>query len=166
MLNGRRLVIDSLSEVYDLLGPLVYLEFWDFASHDSVPDSIYVLGRKQVVDNIEKFRDMARDPRYIMVFGNSAEGSSTLTAQIRMLKLMDLVQGRRVLVISGGEMGEEYPYILHDYFFTKIQKISKSCSSPMRFLLKRTNLINFSSSMVECVHIVSIFGKSSASTDC
>jgi hypothetical protein len=87
MLGNRNLVIDTMSEVYAELSPYAIAEFWNFSEHDPIPNSVYVLGRQQVVENVDKVKRLAQDPAYTMVFGNSAEGSSTLIAQLRVLGL-------------------------------------------------------------------------------
>lgn len=120
MPNAPRLVIDTMSEVYQELKPYAYAEFWNFGDHEPIPDSVYVLGRQQVVENNIKFLDMAQDPRYRMVFGNSAEGSSTLAAQVKVLGLEQAIMEGRVLLISGGDLETTYPYILHDHFLVRI----------------------------------------------
>lgn len=120
MLNGRNLVVDTMAEQYHLLKPWATAEFWDFAKHEPIPNSIYVLGRQQVVENQEKFRTMASKPEYVMVFGNSAEGSSTLLAQVEVLGLTQLLKDRKVLLISGGDMESTLPYLLHDHFLVRI----------------------------------------------
>jgi hypothetical protein len=120
MLANRNLIIDTTSEVYHELRPWCNAEFWDFASHKPVPDSVYVLGRQQVVENLSKFKELAQDPRFVMIFGNSAEGSDTLIGQIQMLTLEQLVVTGRVLLIGGGDMESHYPYIQHDHFLCRI----------------------------------------------
>jgi hypothetical protein len=120
MLDHRNLVIDTMSEVYQELKPWADAEFWDFASHDPIPGSVYVLGRLQVVENQEKFKELAQDPRFVMIFGNSAEGSITLVDQLNMLKLTTLVTEGKILIIGGGEMESCYPYIQHDHFLCRI----------------------------------------------
>ena len=55
MLNGRNLVIDTMSEVYHELKKHATAEFWNFAKHEPIANSVYVLGRQQVVENQEKF---------------------------------------------------------------------------------------------------------------
>jgi len=120
MLGQRKLVLDTLCEVYHVLRPWCDHEFWDFASHDLVPDSIYVFGRNQMVANIERIRNLCQDPRYTLVFGNSAEGSSTLIAQLRVLGIDQQVREGKILIISGGDLSAEYPYMLHEHFLTRI----------------------------------------------
>jgi len=120
MLNGRRLIIDTMSEVYEELLPYRDHEFWNFSEHHPIPDSIYIVGRQQVVENTEKFRSLSRDPRYTMIFDNSAEGSSTFVLQLQRMRLDDLAIEKKLLLISGGEMESRYPYILHDHFLRRI----------------------------------------------
>jgi hypothetical protein len=120
MLGTRNLIIDTFSEVYNELLPYRDAEFWDFASHTPVPNSVYMLGRQQVVENISKFKEMAINPEFIMIFGNSAEGSDTLVAQIRMLKLEELVLEKKILLIGGGDMEACYPYLQYDHFINRI----------------------------------------------
>jgi hypothetical protein len=120
MLGSRNLVIDTMSEVYDQLSPFCEADFWDFATHEPIPNSVYVLGRQQVVENQEKFKQLAQDPRFVMVFGNSAEGSGTLVDQLNMLKLTTLVLEGKILIIGGGAMESRYPYIQHDHFLCRI----------------------------------------------
>jgi hypothetical protein len=120
MLGPRNLVIDTMSEVYEELKPWADAEFWNFADHDPIPNSVYVLGRQQVVENQEKFKQLAQDPRFVMVFGNSAEGSGTLVDQLNMLKLTTLVLEGKILIIGGGEMESCYPYLHHDHFLCRI----------------------------------------------
>lgn len=117
MLNGRKLVVDTLSEVYRLMKPFIDAEFWDFASHDPVPGSVYILGRKQLVECTDKVRAMCMDSRYVMVFCNAAEGSNTLYEQCsRVLKIDDLITQGRLLLISGGDLPTEYPHVVYDHF--------------------------------------------------
>jgi hypothetical protein len=133
MLNGRNLVVDTLAEVYPLLKPSITHEFWDFASHDPVPDSIYVLGRRQVVECREKVRNMAQDPSYVMIFCNAAEGSNTLREQCqRVLQIDDLILQKKLLLISGGDLPENYTSLLYDHFLCCIVDYQHNLSQMKR----------------------------------
>jgi hypothetical protein len=48
-----------------------------------IPGTIYVLGRQQLIDNLQKVREMAESGQYIMIFGGSAEGAWTLEMQLK-----------------------------------------------------------------------------------
>ena len=146
MIGNRNLIIDTTSEVYKELRPWCNSEFWDFGSHIPVPNSVYVLGRQQVVENIEKFKKMALDPEFVMVFGNSAEGSDTLVSQIQMLNIEQLVLDGDILLIGGGDMEPRYPHVQHDHFLCRIldytenlavienANIFKKTDKPFKFL--------------------------------
>jgi len=121
MLNGRELVVDTMSEVHDLLRDLVDHEFWNLADHTTRPGAIYILGRQQVVENRERVRVMCGTPDLTVVFGNSAEGSTTSIDQCdRVLGLRDLIQRGHLLLISGGDLPTDWPYLLHEHFITRI----------------------------------------------
>jgi len=120
MLGNHRLVLDTTAEQYQLLRPYADAEFWDFAAHDPMPNSVYLLGRQQTVDNMSKFRNMAMDNQYVMIFGNSAEGSRTLLSQIEFLGIKDLITSGRVLLISGGDLEPSVPCLVHEHFFARI----------------------------------------------
>lgn len=120
MLGRRKLVIDTMAEQYTLLKSYASAEFWDFSAHEPIPDSMYLLGRQQVLDNLQKFRNMAQDPRYTMIFGNSAEGSSTLLAQIEVLGIKDLIAEGKALLISGGDMDPSIRCLVHEHFLVRI----------------------------------------------
>lgn len=121
MLNGRNLVLDTMGEVYDLLRPWCDHEFWNLADHEIVSDSVYVIGRQQLVENKDRVRAMCMDNRIIVVFGNSAEGSRTLIDQCgRVLGLDDLILSGRLLLISGGDLPKEYPFLLHEHFLVRV----------------------------------------------
>jgi hypothetical protein len=120
MLANRRLVLDNFSEVYELLLPWANESFYDFSYVTSVPGSVYVVGRQQLMDHRDRIRDMCESGQYVMVFGNSAEGSWTLEMQLRQLKIHDLVIAKKLLLISGAGMNPEYPYLSHEHFLSRI----------------------------------------------
>jgi hypothetical protein len=113
-------VVDTFSEVYHQLRPWIHADFWDFGSHDPIPDSVYVIGRKQFMDHRDKVLSLIEDPRFLVVFDNAAEGSWTLSSQLQVLKLDDIARARRMLVIGGGDMEDEYAYIRFDHFLSCI----------------------------------------------
>lgn len=120
MLDGRNLVVDTFSEVYTLLRPWSTHEFWDMATHDPVPNSVYVIGRKQFVENSAKIKEMIERSDMLIFFDNAAEGSSTLVSQLQMLKFDELARQQRLLIIGGGDMEESYKYIRYDHFLSVI----------------------------------------------
>lgn len=120
MLNNRKLILDTMCDIYNILKPWCDVDFFDFATHDPVPDSIYVIGRKQFTENIAQIKELAKDPRYTIIFSNVAEGSDTLVSQIQVLGIAQEVKNKEILVLSGGGMGDEYPSLPYDHFLSVI----------------------------------------------
>jgi hypothetical protein len=115
-----RLVIDTMSEVFDLLKPYANEVFWDFGSVTLQPGSVYVIGRQHLMDHKDRIRIAAETGQYTMIFANSAEGSWTLESQIKQLHIDDLVREVKLLLIGGAEVDPQYPCLTHEYFLTTI----------------------------------------------
>jgi len=120
MPDKPRLVIDNMSEVFDLLKPYATEVFWDFGSVTLQPGSVYVIGRQHLLDHMQRIRTAAETGQYTMIFANSAEGSWTLESQIQQLKIDDLVRQKRLLLIGGAEIDSQYPCLTHEYFLSTI----------------------------------------------
>jgi len=120
MLGNRRLVSDTMSEVYDLLLPWTDESFWDFSQVTLQPGSIYIFGRQRLLDNLDRIRELSAGQDYIMVFGNSAEGAWTLESQLKQLHIDQLVRDGKILVIAGAEISSEYQHITHEHFLPRI----------------------------------------------
>jgi hypothetical protein len=121
MFCDRRLVIDTMSEVYTMLKDFADEEFWDFSQVGNCPGSIYILGRQQLVEHKDRIRHMCQDPALTMVFAGSAEGSHTHREQCaRVLKIHDLIEQNKLLLITGGDMEADWPHIVHDHFLCRI----------------------------------------------
>lgn len=108
--------IDTFSLVYDLLKSQAVEEFWEFADCKLVAGSTYIIGRKQLVENIDRVVEMCNSPDYTVIFDGAAEGSWTLQEQLRILKLDTLCQQGKLLVIGGGDMPPDYCYMSHEHF--------------------------------------------------
>ncbi len=119
MHNGRKLFADTFSDVYSLIKPWIDDHFWDFDQFDPSPGSICVVGRKQTVEHTAKVRALCEQD-CVIVFANSAEGSSTQLAQLRMLGLEELVLQGRILLLTGGRLPANYPHLLHEHFLVRI----------------------------------------------
>lgn len=120
MLDRPRLVVDTMSEVFDLLKPYANEVFWDFGSVILYPGSVYVIGRQHLLDHMERIRTAAETGQYTIIFSNSAEGSWTLETQIRQLHIDDLVREKKLLLIGGAEVDLQYPCLTHEYFLSTI----------------------------------------------
>ena len=132
MLGNRTLVIDTMSEVYDLLRPWADEEFWDFNLHQTVSNSVYVFGRQQFLDHRQRIIDMAESGQHTVIFCNAAEGSWTLQTQVQMLGFEQLILDHKILLISGGEQQTDYPYIQHDHFLIEILNYEENLNEMKR----------------------------------
>lgn len=121
MINNRKLILDTFSEVSDLLKPWADAEFWDFATHDVVPGAVYLISREQFNLNVPRIRELAESGTIIPILSNPMEGSDTMRCHIEMATHMDdLAHAGKLLLISGGEMDATWPYLLYDNFLPKI----------------------------------------------
>ena len=119
MLGNRELVLDTFCEVYDLLKPYMDFEFWEFANHTPIKDAIYLLGRKQFADNVQRIRDLVNEKYCHIILSNPAEGSDTLRMHCCRYGVEDLVKQQRILLIGGGEMDPDWPCLTYDSFLPK-----------------------------------------------
>jgi hypothetical protein len=120
MLGNRRLVSDTMSEVFDLLKPWTDESFWDFSQVNLQPGSVYVIGRQHLLDNLQAIKDAANTGLYTFVFGNSAEGAWTLETQLKQLQIDQLVREGKILIIAGAEIAPEYAHVTHEHFLPRI----------------------------------------------
>jgi hypothetical protein len=120
MLDKPRLVLDTMSEVFDLLKPYADEIFWDFNTVALRHGSVYVIGRQHLLDHMQLIRTAAETRQYIIIFANSAEGSWTLESQIKQLHIDDLVREEKLLLIGGAQIDSQYPCLTHEYFLTTI----------------------------------------------
>jgi len=126
MLDNRRLVIDTMSEIYCLLRPYANEEFWDFNSVESIPGSVYLFGRQQFIEHKQRIKEMAETGLYTIIFCNAAEGSWTLQTQVQMLGIEQLIIDHKILLISGGEQQADYPYVQYDHFLVEILRYDEN----------------------------------------
>lgn len=122
------LAVDCGCEIHSLLKPWCKENFWDLRKCNIYQDRIYVIGRQQFRDHRDYIRDLANRGLRI-VFSNPFEGSETLRLQIEHLGMADLFRDRKLLLISGGDMSSEWPYLLHDHFLGKIHDFEENLTA-------------------------------------
>jgi hypothetical protein len=115
-----RLFVDRFSEVFNLLEPYSTQSFYNFAESPDESGAVYVVGRQNLLDNMQRFRAMAESESYHMVFCNACEGSWTLESQILQLKIDQLVAERKILLIGAAEIAPQYPCLTLDHFLIRI----------------------------------------------
>lgn len=147
MLDGRKVIVDTFCEVYDLVRPWADGEFWDFEHHEFVPGAVYMIGREQFRRNCERIKQIARTGQATVVFSNPAEGSETIVGQCNLLDITELVTQGSILILGGGDMHSDYRHLRYDSFMVKIldyitnqlaqqrtSEIFRKVDKPYRFL--------------------------------
>lgn len=114
------LVLDTFCEVYDLLRPRASAEFWNFSSHTVIPGAVYVIGREQFRNNLEKISDIVDRGIARVILSNPHEGSDTLRKQVIMLGVDSYFLQKQMLLIGGGDMDDTWPCLQFDSFLPKI----------------------------------------------
>jgi hypothetical protein len=133
MLGNRKFIIDVFGEVYDLLRPIADDEFYDFNLHQIQPGAIYLIGRAQFNFNKDRIRDLIESNTIKVILSNPHEGSQTLASHCeRMHRCADLVQQKRMLLISGGDMDDSWPHLLYESFLPKIQDYDENIQAMVR----------------------------------
>jgi hypothetical protein len=132
MLGNRRLVLDNFSEVFNLLKDQADEFFYDFGMVTPVTGSVYVIGRQQMIDHPAKIRSMAESQQYTMIFGNTAEGAWTLETQLQQLRVDDLALAKKLLILSGADMPDQYPSLTHEHFLPRILDYDENLAAQKR----------------------------------
>ena len=89
MLGNRKLILDTFSEVYDLLKPYADGEFWRFEDHEIIPGAVYLISREQFNLNIARIRELAEAGVILPILSNPMEGSDTLRCHFEMVTHTD-----------------------------------------------------------------------------
>ncbi len=132
MLTDRKLYIDGTCEIIDLLRPYMTAEFYDFAGEPIDPGSVYIVGRKQLGDNVQLIKDIIAAGTAEIVFGNPHEGSETLMRHLQMWGIDDFARAGRLKIIGGGDMEPCYDYLLFDHFLPKILDYEENLQAIVR----------------------------------
>jgi len=120
MINNFELILDVNCEVYAQLSPYADGEFWDFSYQEIEEGCVYVLGKQQCIDHLEKVKQVAESGKALIVFSNPAEGSETIMWHALRLGLGPLIEAKKIIMLSGGDMEEKYPHYRYDCFLVKI----------------------------------------------
>lgn len=130
-----RLYVDSKCEIAELLRPYADQVFRGFNTIAHEPNDIYVLSRLEFKENATQLRDLV-DRGLKLIYSNPFEGSETLAGQLTRFGLADLFLDRKFLVIGGGDMRLEWPYLRYDLFISKPHNFAENLEA-----IKRTDEI-------------------------
>ena len=129
MLGNRKVIVDSFCEVKEFTTSFEDDRFYDFQTHELVPNAIYIISRQTFHKNIELIRDVAEKKIILPVLGNPAEGSETIWSQIVNLNIQSLVQQKHIAIIGGAPMQEDIPCFWFENFLPKILDYAENLSA-------------------------------------
>jgi hypothetical protein len=129
MLGNRKVIVDSFCEVKEFTTSFEDERFYDFQTHELVPNAIYIISRQTFHKNIELIRDWAEKKIILPVLGNPAEGSETIWSQIVNLNIQSLVQQKHIAIIAGAPMQEDIPCFWFENFLPKILDYAENLSA-------------------------------------
>jgi hypothetical protein len=115
-----KLILDSFCELGPLLRSYAAEEFWDLKTHEIRSDAIYLVGRRQFMDNIDLIRQVTINGQARFILSNPHEGSDTLRRHIFMYGVENLMMQHKILIIGGGDMDDAWPCLRFDSFLPKI----------------------------------------------
>ena len=124
MLENRKLVLDTWSEIYSMLKQHADRIFWNLEEHiqknQIVPNALYIIGREQIRLHGDKFRTLMTEHNIKAVFSNPHEGSETLKNHCEQYGIADLVLDKKIILVGGGDMDPSWPCLQYDSFLPKI----------------------------------------------
>lgn len=116
MLGNRKLVLNTLCEIYDLIKPYADEEFWDFSKCEIIPGAIYIIGRQQFHNHKELIYQLVQDRVIYVVLCNPAEGSETMMWMYIHFGLEELMATGHAAIVAGGYLPEHIPHLYHEHF--------------------------------------------------
>lgn len=125
MLGTHKLIVDEWAEVYDLLKPYADNSFWQWPEQFD-PTAIYIVGRVVLKQNWQAIVDAAERWPGRIVFSNPAEGSETIKLQLKRLRITDLVQQGKILLLTSGDLEPGWHYCKTDCYFSNIVEYTEN----------------------------------------
>ena len=132
MLGNYKLIVDDRSEVYRELWPWIDGEFWNLEKHTIVPGAVYIFCRESVNKWGNQIKELAEAGTVKVVLDNAAEGSETTLTWCARYGLADLIQQRKMLLITGGPMSPDWNCLSFEYFLPKILDFDENVDTANR----------------------------------
>lgn len=131
MLGNRKLILDNLCEVYDLLKPWADADFYELPD-SIVPDAIYVVSRWQFGQHRDRLIEIAQSDQAKIIMSQPAEGSWTMIGIVGSLGIEHLVKNKKILLITGGDMDDSWPYLQYESFMPKLHDYGENLQACAR----------------------------------
>lgn len=142
MIHGKNLIIDKDCGIYDELAPLADMYFYQFHVTEIKKDTIYIIGKRQFVNNLERIRNILNERKdVILIFSDPYEGSETMEWHIPAMGFDDIIHSKQVLVISGGDLDSRFAYLRYDSFLprTYLTGNNKETIAKVDLIYNKTN---------------------------
>lgn len=115
MIGNRPLILDRFCELHSMLEQYADQTFYEFDEDSVVPSAIYIVSRQQMIKHVSVFKRLAEDNVIKVVLTNPAEGADTMYWQCRHLGLLELIQQRKILVITGAQPHGNFPCLVYEH---------------------------------------------------
>jgi len=132
MLGNRKLILDNLCEVYDLLEPWADDDFYELKDQVIVPGAIYVVSRWQFEQHRDWLVEIAESGQAKIVMSQPAEGSWTMIGIVGSLRIEHLVKSKKILLIAGGYMDDSWTYLYYESFMPKLHDYEENLAAVLR----------------------------------
>ena len=143
MLGNRNLIVDTHCEIYFQLKTRADSIFWNFKEHVTsgklIPNAVYIIGREQLRLNAELVRQLVTDGVIDVIFSNPHEGSTTIKGHLLQYGILDLVEARKISVITGGDQEPEWNCLHYDLFLTRILHYKENLNAIQQYKDLYTN---------------------------
>ena len=130
MQNNRKLIVDTRSEIYDLIQNYADGIFWNFEQHvqkqELVPGAVYVIGREQARLNPSLIQDLIKSNTISVVYSNPTEGSEPMEWNLLQSGYHEVLTQGKMLVIAGGSINPSYTHLLYENFLVKIHDYTEN----------------------------------------
>jgi hypothetical protein len=121
---NRKLILDTHCEIYHMIKDRADGIFWNLQQHvakgELVTNAVYIIGREQLRLNAGLIRQLVVDGAINVIFSNPHEGSATIKGHLIQYGVLDLVESRKIAVITGGDQESGWNYLKYEHFLTRI----------------------------------------------
>ena len=129
MQEQPKLYIDYHCEITEFIQQYALDVVGNFRDYPITPSAVYVVGRYQMKQNIEKWRRIIEDGTAHVIFSNPAEGSETFYGQMTFLGVQDLVDSGKLPVISGAELPPHILNLNYDSFVNGVLRFDENIAA-------------------------------------
>ena len=121
MIGTFKLIVDSFCELAPNLESITDDTFYDFTKHQLIPGAVYVFSRQQFKENVSVIKQLAQEGTIKVILANPAEGADTMYWQCVGFDIIELIQQKKILLISGGRLPDKIPCFLHEHLLIQVR---------------------------------------------